>query len=532
MKTNRILGIALLMLAFCSAAWAQQRLDITLKDKSIVSCTLDDIDYMEVVEGAAPGELDGVWYLGWKVGNNGSGTKTHYNGTEVLVFTAGPQMKWIKSSGETIYNLTYTEAGGAEGQIFTAIKEGSTTKLTYQIVAKEGDLLLLKQGTNRYYFYKSKDAASLAEYVAYPTRATIYTEADKLWAASIKGGATASTITPMGKHFERFAAATDEDKAWLANPNNQPDLTYHELSGKSWVAKSITLYPFGSPQPADVNQHSIGDCCMCAVFASFAYIYPEWIKTIIVQNNSTSFTVHMFDPMGNPIDVVVDNKLMCNSDGGVGQVFGKNNKYNWATIMEKALMKWETRFQCNKIGGIGTEHAAPPFTGNGSSYSFSPDKLYNSEFDLVVDYALSHGMISVGGFNVGDLVCGDPEMKTVTGHAFTVMYPDEGADYKFVMRNPWGHAGANNSHQDGKLEIPNKREYLKTIDFRLVYAGGQMAEYKKENLDGYVVPNFRPLYYLDVNPSDEMLRMYNVKNFEPLPFPLVDENVIEEEVEE
>ena len=518
MKTNRILSIVLLLSALCSTATAQQlRLDITLKDKSILSCTLDEINYMEVVQGAAPGELDGVWYLGWKAGNNGSGTKTHYNGTETLVFTAGPQMKWIKSSGETVYNLTYTEAGGKEGQTFTAQRDSSSAKLTYQIVAIEGDLLLLKQGTNRFYFYKSKDAATFAEFVAYPTRSTIYTDANKLWAASVKGGATASDVTPMGKHFENYSAATNADKAWLADPSNQPDLSYHELSGKSWKAQTITLYPFGSPEPADVNQHSIGDCCMCAVFASFAYIYPEWIKTIIEQEGN-NFTVHMFDPMGNPVDVVVDNKLMCNSDGGVGQVFGKNNKYNWASIMEKALMKWETRFKCNKIGGIGTEHAAPPFTGNGASYSFSPDKLYNSEFDLVVDYALSHGMISVGGFNVGDLVCGDPEMKTVTGHAFTVMYPDEGADYKFVMRNPWGHAGKNNSKQDGKLEIPNKREYLKTIDFRLVYPGDQMAQYKKENLGGYVVPNFRPMY-MDLNPSEDMLRMYNVKGYKPIPIP-------------
>ena len=526
MRKNRILSIVLLLSALCSVAMAQQlRVDITLKDKSVVSCTLDDIDYMEIVQGADPGELDGVWYLGWKAGNNGSGTKTHYDGSETVVFTSGPKMKWIKSSGETVYDLTYTEAGGAEGQTFTAIKEGSTTPITFQIVAIEGDLLLLKQGTNRLYFYKSKDAAALAEFVAYPTRSIIYTDANKLWAANIKGGATASDVTPMGKHFDNYPAATAEDKAWLANPNNQPDLNYHELSGKSWKAQTITLYPFGSPEPADVNQHSIGDCCMCAVFASFAYIYPEWIKTLIEQDGN-NFTVHMFDPQGNPVDVVVDNKLMCNSDGGVGQVFGKNNKYNWASIMEKALMKWETRFKCNRIGGIGTEHAAPPFTGNGASYSFSPDKLFNSEFDLVVDYALSHGMISVGGFNVPDLVCGPSEMKTVTGHAFTVMYPDEGADYKFVMRNPWGHGGK----QDGKLEIPNKREYLKTIDFRLVYPGEQMAQYKKENLGGYVVPKFRPKYYLDMNPSDEMLRMYNVKNFEPLPFPLDDD--IEEETEE
>ena len=89
-----------------------------------------------------------------------------------------------------------------------------------------------------------------------------------------------------------------------------------------------------------------------------------------------------------------------------------------------------------------------------------------------------------------------------------MMYPDEGADYKFVMRNPWGSGYPT----DGKLKIPNKREILKTIDFRLVYPGGQMAQYKKEDLGGYTPPKFKPMY-MDLYPSEEMLRMYNLKSY-------------------
>ena len=508
MTTKRILSSVLLTLALCSAAVAQQRLDITLTDKSVISCDLNKISYMEIVEGAPAGALDGVWYLGWKALNNGSGTKTHYNGTEVLVFTAGPKMKWIKNASESVYDLEYA-GPAAGGQTFTAQREGSTIKTTYQIVTLEDELLILKQGTSRYYFYHSQEAATVATtFVTYPTRATIYTDAEKLWNAGVKGGDSSSKITPMGRHFESFAAASDEDKTWLANPSNQPDAAWLNVSGyTSWTAKTINLYPFGSPTPADVNQHSIGDCCMCAVFASFAYLYPDWIKTLI-EKNGNNYTVHMFDPQGNPIDVVVDNKLMCNASGGCAQVSGKNGVFNWATIMEKALMKWETRFRCNNIGGIGTEHAAPPFTGVGSSFSFSPDKLYNSEFDLVVDYALSNGMISVGGFNVGGLVCG--QLETITGHAFTVMYPDADSEYKFVMRNPWGNGGS----IDGKLQIPNKREILKTIDFRLVYPGAARP-YLREDLGGYSVPKFAPMD-IDLHPSEEMLRMYGLKSYEPI----------------
>ena len=41
-----------------------------------------------------------------------------------------------------------------------------------------------------------------------------------------------------------------------------------------------------------------------------------------------------------------------------------------------------------------------------------------------------------------------------------------------------------------------------------------MAEYKKENLGGYTVPKFRPMY-MDLHPSDEILRMYNLESYEP-----------------
>lgn len=501
MKVKQLISAALLMLTICSAATAQQRLDILLKDKSIVSCYLDDINYMEIVEGAQPGELDGVWYLGWKVMSNST---KNYNGEEILIFTAG-QMKWVKKSSEIVYAMTYPEGGVKPGSVLKGLKEGNTTASSFTVFAYEDDLLVLKQGTTRNYFYKSKEAATKApEIKNYLTRAQ-YADGAKLWNSNIKGGYSGSQITPMGKHFENYSAATDEDRAWLANPNNQPDVSWHELSG-TWNEKSITLYPFGSPVPADVNQHGIGDCCMCAVFASFAYIYPEWIKTII-HKSGNNYTVNMFDPMGKPIDVVVDNKMLDS------QVTGKNGKFDWASIMEKALMKWETRFKCNKIGGIGTEHAAPPFTGNGLSYSFGwGDALYKSEYRLIVDYALSNGMISVGGFHESGVMCG--ELETITGHAFTVMYADEGADYSHVMRNPWGNGGA----LDGKLKIPMDHDVLRLVDFRLVFPGGQMAEYKKENLGGYTPPKFRPMY-MDLNPSEEMLRMYNVPNYKVIPIP-------------
>ncbi|MBR6129901.1 MAG: hypothetical protein IKQ07_09750, partial [Bacteroidaceae bacterium] len=151
MKVKRLLSAALILLTFCTTASAQKRLDIVLKDKTMTSVSLDDINYMEIVEQAGENEIDGVWYLGWKV--NSSGTQNS-GGSEMLVFTAG-RMRWVKPTTEAVYSVTYNEAGPVPGTTLTAVKETGTT-YKYTIFANDGEVLVLKQGsTARYYFYKS-----------------------------------------------------------------------------------------------------------------------------------------------------------------------------------------------------------------------------------------------------------------------------------------------------------------------------------------------------------------------------------------
>ncbi|MBO7118907.1 MAG: hypothetical protein J6W03_01140 [Bacteroidaceae bacterium] len=528
MNAKRLFSSAILMLAICSVASAQQRLDIIHKDRTMSTITLDNINYMEIVQSAGENEIDGIWYLGWKVA---SSSTSNSNGEEMLVFTAS-RMRWMKKYSESVYTLEYDEAGPVPGTAIKAHLNGGSAATTYVIYANDGEVLVLQNGTTKYYFYKTKAAAIAATKPSssnYLSRQQ-YATGEDVWNADIKGGSSHSNSTPMGKHFESYRAATDDDKAWLANPDNQPDENWLEISGsnRTWRAATITLYPMtSSPSPADVNQHGIGNCCMCAVLASFAYNYPMWIKSII-EKDGNNYTVHMFDPKGNPVDVVVDNKVFANSSGDIFQVAGKNSKYDWATILEKALMKWESCFHCNKIGGIGTEHAAPPFTGNGDSFSFDwGDRLYNAEYPMVAEYALDNGMICVGGFHESGVMMG--ELESVTGHAFTVMKATDADDCLFVMRNPWGNEPAGSSvsnRTDGKLKIPNDHQKLRLIDFRFVFPGAQMAQYKKENLGGYTPPRYNATYD-DMNPSEAMLRMYNVRNYVPV-FPEEEEPVVDD----
>ena len=506
MKRNLFL-FAIFMMG-CVATFAQ-RLDITLDDNSIVSFDVNKIKSMEFMPESEPGQLSGYWYLGWRVM---SSTTTHYNGDEKWVFN-GTVMKLVKASGdETVYDLEYAD----NKRSFKAVPRESGATVTYNIVACEEGLLVLKSGTITRHFYKSMAAAHDATFVTpFPNREE-FTDTTKVWA--LKSSSSHSSTSPMGNHYAKYAAATQAQKEWLADPNNQPDPKLADVGSEydRWTAKAITLYPLnnGNPTPADVNQHAIGDCCMCAVFASFAYIYPDFIKSIITKEGTSTYIVKMFDPKGNPIDVVVDNKLLSKSNGECAQVSGKNDKYNWATIMEKALMKWLTCFKTGGLGGIGTEHAAPPFTGDGDSWAISPGKLFNGELTMVVDYALKNGMISVGGFNKGGIICGT--LETVTGHAFTVMYTRQPSKYCFSMRNPWGITSV-----DGVLEIADKRTTMNTIDFRLVMPGAA-APYKRQDLGGYIPPKF-VMGKNDRRLSPEMLKMYNIDSYGP---------AIEEEDEE
>ena len=498
-----------------------QRLDITLDDYSIVSYDVSKIKSLEFMPESEPGKINGYWYLGWRITNSSS---KHLDGDERWYFSGNimKQIKIVKTNDgeeieEEIFDLTYSD----DMKSFrTTSRKSGLTSSTFTIIANEEDLLVIKYSSTTRHFFKS--IAALNESTAptsFPTRAE-YTDTAKVWA--LKTGSSHSTISPMGNKYASYAAATQEQIEWLADVKNQPDATYIGVGGyERWTAKTINLYPLnnGNPTPADVNQHAIGDCCMCAVFASFAYIYPDFIKSIITKVSSTSFIVKMYDPQGNPVDVAVDNKLLCNTNGDCAQVSGKNDVFNWATIMEKALMKWLSCFKTGGIGGIGTEHAAPPFTGNGDSWAIEPGKLHNSELTMVVDYALQHGMLSVGGFNKGGITCGT--LETVTAHAFTVMYTQYPDKYEFSMRNPWGVTDV-----DGVLEIANKRETMKTIDFRLVMPGAA-AEYKRQDLGGYVPVKFK-MGRKDRFLSPEMLKMYNLKSYGPTPDD-EEEDIVDEE---
>ena len=466
MKT-RLLLLVLLVISG-TLQLSAQGIVVHKSDGTLSVFSTADVDHLSVIS-EEDSYIIGTWHLGfWKHGTD----VIRFDGTEYMTF-AGTTLHWGGKGGETdVYTVKYYPRSG----YFFARHTQKSETLRWYVTRQTEKLLVLQDGDAYRYFYRSKEEAQNAQMELDPPG---HRETDNInTILRYATGKTNSTVTPMGKHFENRHQTTDEDRAWLLDPNNEPDM----VAGLTvWRKKTVTLYPYDDPVPADVNQHAIGDCCAMAVFASMAYLYPGFIKSIITDNGDDTYTIKMFDPQGQPVDVCVSSKILCDANRNIGQVTGKNNAVTWATILEKALMKWETLYQVDGVEGIGTEHVSPLFTGNGDGYAFSPNSLYTSELKLFIEYSLSQGNITVGGFNVGDLQCG--KLKTVTGHAFTFMLSND-ENSIFAMRNPWGIEDV-----DGVLEIPNERTTVQTIDVRVV-SPGAAAPYLREDLKPYTPPHF------------------------------------------
>lgn len=303
-------------------------------------------------------------------------------------------------------------------------------------------------------------------------------------------GSTHSASTPMGEFCEKRHKTTDSDLEWLANPENEPTVVV-ENPTYTWHECDVTLYPYGSPVPADVNQHGIGDCSALAVFGSMAYLYPEFIKSIITDNGNHTYTVKMFDPEGKRIDITLSSKFLFDEDMNLGCVTGKHDVACWSTVLEKAIMKWNSIYHCNPmLDGIATEHTSPLFVGNGDSFAFSQHVLDYEQMEKAVTVLLNQGWLVIGGFEQDGKVIGGGPYKTVSAHAFTFVL-DDSTDALYGMRNPWGYANGSDSGdpRDGVAAIVNDGRTQPMIDLRVCHPGAAL-EYKKPYLLPYTPPEW------------------------------------------
>ena len=292
-----------------------------------------------------------------------------------------------------------------------------------------------------------------------------------------------SHFTPMGKEFENAIEPSEEELAKLSDPDFEPEIY---IGGHSWQRKKVVLYPNGNPIPDDVNQHNIGDCAALSIFADFAYLYPGFINSIIKDNGNNTYTVSMYDPKGEPVSVTVSDKFIVDENGEIGMCTSKDGSAGWATILEKAMMKWEAIYKLQpNVRGIASFNAAALFTGNGTSFSFQPGDLTPEEMTRAVKIALDSRWLTSGGFSAEYSVTGNGTL-TVTEHAYTFMLSSRPSSM-FVMRNPWGFTPFKDYEtSNGTLEITDDGYIPSIIDMIFIHPGAALP---------YAVDKLKPYYF-------------------------------------
>ena len=350
-------------------------------------------------------------------------------------------------------NTTWTELDAQTNQLFAARKE----EKSYEV----------DNATSYRYYRLSVEAnnggaaTQIAEWKLVAMRS--YTENINDLIAS-KGSSTFSAITPMGRQHENDREATAADLKWLADPAEEPEPFGDGGTKMAWnTFNVVSIYPNGNPVMSDVNQRWVGDCCACAVIASMAYLYPRFVKHIIKDNMDKTYTVTMYDPKGKQISVGVGGDYFIGNSGDLGALGGRNKEVTWATILEKAMIKWNQIYQgSSNVGGIGTEYVS-------------------AIFQRAVEVSLKQGRLVIGGFTrSGEQV--DQNWQTTSGHAFTFILPDDNT-HLFKMRNPWGGT------TDGVMKVKDDGRIPPMIDLRICAPGAAKNYGVGPDLGGYI-PNF------------------------------------------
>jgi len=369
-------------------------------------------------------------------------------------------------------NTTWTELDAQTNQLFAARKE----EKSYEV----------DNATSYRYYRLSVEAnnggaaTQIAEWKLVAMRS--YTENINDLIAS-KGSSTFSAITPMGRQHENDREATAADLKWLADPAEEPEPFGDGGTKMAWnTFNVVSIYPNGNPVMSDVNQRWVGDCCACAVIASMAYLYPRFVKHIIKDNMDKTYTVTMYDPKGKQISVGVGGDYFIGNSGDLGALGGRNKEVTWATILEKAMIKWNQIYQgSSNVGGIGTEYVSAIFTGDGESVGFGANALIAEDLQRAVEVSLKQGRLVIGGFTrSGEQV--DQNWQTTSGHAFTFILPDDNT-HLFKMRNPWGGT------TDGVMKVKDDGRIPPMIDLRICAPGAAKNYGVGPDLGGYI-PNF------------------------------------------
>ena len=304
-----------------------------------------------------------------------------------------------------------------------------------------------------------------------------------------------SDQTPMGHGYEYlgdYPPTTEEQRARLLDPEEEPCAYVYDAT-LAWKPREVTLYPFGQPLPTDVNQHQIGNCGVLANLGALAYMYPKFIESIIHENADGTYTVDLFDPNAQPVQVCVKPTFMLFPDWEPTWCYGtsgKNDVITWSSVLEKAIMKWKHVYigeGDENLGGLGAEFTNPMITGDGGGIIFPAGSLSPEQLKAVVTDAIAKGFIITGGFNQ-EQATGDGSGITTTGHTWSVVL-SANPDALLAMRNPWGGCDGADGRLDGVLNVFDDGKIPQTVGMDIWFPG-VAAQHGSGRTTPYDVPQW------------------------------------------
>lgn len=322
--------------------------------------------------------------------------------------------------------------------------------------------------------------ANFAELDIYTPLAKMLVPASAAVEAQIAAAGEQNTTvreTPMGRRFVAASGheTTAADRKRLASGTLLPELP----AEMRWRRFTVRLFDAAGPKVADINQNGFGTCGGVAAMGGLAFQNPNFVRRLIVERADGTYLVHMFDPQGKPVDVVVNNLFVAGESGALVNVSDPNDEVNWASVLEKATMVYNMVFHiwgegstaAEAVEGIGSEEFVPLFTGNGRSLGYPPKKLSAEAMRVVVARAMLSGDVVVGGFTKDTVVQG---YDVYSYHAYTISSVGTDTDRLLQMRNPWGHAyrgGESDASAMGVVSIARGARVQPTIDLRVISAG-------------------------------------------------------------
>ena len=244
------------------------------------------------------------------------------------------------------------------------------------------------------------------------------------------------------KRRRRPAPISAANATFLATASSNPDVsTATSATGLEWQAVTVKLYPSGTPL-ARRTSCSTPSATATATrrMASMAYVNPPLVESVITDNGDGTFDDRDVRPDGQADHAWPSTPRSSWTPGtraASGQVSANDGSADWATILEKAVMKYDYAYgMVGQIDGIGSEELIPMFTGTGVSVAISPGSLTPAQFQQVVTVSLAAGRVHHRRVQSGPRRSGRIRRSRRTGTR-SWSRPIPSTDMT-DMRNPWG----------------------------------------------------------------------------------------------